>query len=99
MLMKKGAVKQIISQVIKTCGVARTAKFLDDIKDLGYYRAFKGGLSFNLNDILIPEEKKALTEKGNADIDEINERYKYGMLADDERYRATSDTGKKVDAD
>ena len=99
MLMKKGAVKQIISQVIKTCGVARTAKFLDDIKDLGYYRAFKGGLSFNLNDILIPEEKKALTEKGNADIDEINERYNYGMLSDDERYRATIDTWKKVDED
>ena len=99
MLMKKGAVKQIISQVIKTCGVARTAKFLDDIKDLGYYRAFKGGLSFNLNDILIPEEKKALTEKGNADIDEINERYNYVMLSDDERYRATIDTWKKVDED
>ena len=96
-LMKKGAVKKIISQVIKTCGVARTAKFLDDIKDLGYYRAFKGGLSFNLNDILIPEEKKALTDKGNADIDEINERYNYGMLSDDERYRATIDTWKKVD--
>ena len=96
-LMKKGAVKKIISQVIKTCGVARTAKFLDDIKDLGYYRAFKGGLSFNLNDILIPEEKKALTDKGNADIEEINERYNYGMLSDDERYRATIDTWKKVD--
>ena len=52
-LMKKGAVKAIISKVIKTCGVARAAQFLDDIKDLGYYRAFKGGLSFNLNDIII----------------------------------------------
>ena len=97
LLMKKGAVKSIISKVIKTCGVARTAKFLDDIKDLGYYRAFRGGLSFNLNDILIPEEKKALTEKGSADIDEINERYNYGLLSDDERYRATIDTWKKVD--
>ena len=57
----------------------------------------QGGLSFNLNDILIPEEKKALTDKGNADIEEINERYNYGMLSDDERYRATIDTWKKVD--
>ena len=98
-LMKKGAVKSIISKVIKTCGVARAAQFLDDIKDLGYYRAFKGGLSFNLNDILIPEEKKELTEKGNATIDAINERYNFGLMSDDERYRATVDTWKKIDED
>jgi DNA-directed RNA polymerase subunit beta' len=64
--LKKGAVKGIISQVIKTCGVARTAKFLDDIKNLGYYMAFRGGLSFNLNDILIPEEKNAISHRGKA---------------------------------
>ena len=52
----KKAVKEIITDVIKTCGVARTAKFLDEIKDLGYKMAFKGGLSFNLNDILLPAE-------------------------------------------
>ena len=98
-LMKKGAVKSIISKVIKTCGVARAAQFLDDIKDLGYYRAFKGGLSFNLNDILIPEEKKTLTEKGNKAVDEINERYNFGLVSDDERYRATVDTWKKIDED
>jgi len=98
-LMKKGAVKSIISKVIKTCGVARAAQFLDDIKDLGYYRAFKGGLSFNLNDILIPEEKKEMTEKGNAAVDDINERYNFGLMSDDERYRATVDTWKKIDED
>ena len=98
-LMKKGAVKSIISKVIKTCGVARAAQFLDDIKDLGYYRAFRGGLSFNLNDILIPEEKKELTAKGNAAIDDINERYNFGLMSDDERYRATVDTWKKIDED
>jgi DNA-directed RNA polymerase subunit beta' len=98
-LMKKGAVKSIISKVIKTCGVARAAQFLDDIKDLGYYRAFKGGLSFNLNDILIPEEKKTMTEKGNAIVDEINERYNFGLVSDGERYRATVDTWKKIDED
>ena len=98
-LMKKGAVKSIISKVIKTCGVARAAQFLDDIKDLGYYRAFRGGLSFNLNDILIPEEKKEMTEKGNAAVDDINERYNFGLMSDDERYRATVDTWKKIDED
>ena len=96
-LMKKGSVKAIISKVIKTCGVARAAQFLDDIKDLGYYRAFKGGLSFNLNDILIPEEKKELTAKGNAIVEDINDRYNFGEFSDDQRYRQTVDTWKKID--
>ena len=96
-LMKKGAVKGIISQVIKTCGVARAAQFLDDIKDLGYYRAFRGGLSFNLNDIIIPEEREAKIAEGNAIIDELNFNYANGLMNDDERYRTTVDTWRKID--
>ena len=99
LLMKKGAVKGIISKVIKTCGVARAAQFLDDIKDLGYYRAFRGGLSFNLNDILIPEEKQEKIAKGNAIVEEINDKYNYGYFTDDERYRKTVDTWKDIDAE
>ena len=98
-LMKKGAVKSIISKVIKTCGVARAARFLDDIKDLGYYRAFRGGLSFNLNDIIIPAEKKSLIEKGNATVDQITSLYNEGEFSDDQRYRQTVDTWKKIDTD
>ena len=98
-IMKKGAVKSIISKVIKTCGVARAAQFLDDIKDLGYYLAFRGGLSFNLNDILIPEEKQEKIAKGNAIVEEINDKYNYGYFTDDERYRKTVDTWKDIDAE
>ena len=98
-LMKKGAVKSIISQVIKTCGVARAAQFLDDIKDLGYYRAFRGGLSFNLNDIIIPEEKQALIEKGNEIVDQITELYNEGEVSDDQRYRQVVDTWKQIDSE
>ena len=96
--LKKGAVKSIISKVIKTCGVARTAKFLDDIKDLGYKMAFKGGLSFNLNDILIPEEKQDLVNKGNAEVENITELYNFGEMGDDERYNNVVGAWNKVDA-
>ena len=98
-LMKKGAVKSIISKVIKTCGVARAAQFLDDIKDLGYYRAFRGGLSFNLNDIIIPEEKKELINKGNDIVDQITELYNEGEVSDDQRYRQVVDTWKQIDGE
>ncbi len=96
--LKKGAVKSIISVVIKTCGVARTAQFLDDIKALGYKMAFKGGLSFNLNDILIPEEKTELVAKGNSEVEQITELYNYGEMGDDERYNNVIGAWNKVDA-
>ncbi|MBQ7191725.1 MAG: DNA-directed RNA polymerase subunit beta' [Paludibacteraceae bacterium] len=96
--LKKGAVKDIISKVIKTCGVARTAQFLDDIKDLGYKMAFKGGLSFNLNDILIPEEKTDLVAKGNQEVEQITELYNFGEMGDDERYNNVVGAWNKVDA-
>ena len=96
-LMKKGAVKGIITNVIKTCGVARAARFLDDIKDLGYYRAFRGGLSFNLNDIIIPEEREEYVAKGNATVDELNFNYMNGFIGDDERYQKTVNKWKEID--
>jgi DNA-directed RNA polymerase subunit beta' len=56
--LTKKSLREIIGHIISLCGVARTAQFLDDIKDLGYQMAFKGGLSFNLEDVIVPEEKR-----------------------------------------
>ncbi len=94
----KKAVKNIIADVIKTCGVARTAQFLDDIKDLGYKMAFKGGLSFNLNDILIPEEKNELIAKGNKTVEEVTDLYMEGLMTDNERYNKVVGAWTDVDA-
>ena len=98
-VLKKGAVKKIITKVIKACGVARTAQFLDDIKDLGYYMAFKGGLSFCLNDILVPEEKKEMVKKGNEQVEQITDMYNFGEMNDDERYNNVVNTWNKIDAE
>jgi len=97
--LKKGEVKKIIAKVIKACGVARTAQFLDDIKNLGYQKAFEGGLSFNLNDILIPDEKPELVKKGNEQIEQFTELYNYGEINDDERYNNVVNTWNKIDAE
>ena len=67
-LLTKKNLRDIISDVLKVAGMAKTAKFLDDIKDLGYYYAFKGGLSFNLNDVVIPKEKEKMISDANAQI-------------------------------
>ena len=70
-IISKKSLRDIISNVIKTVGVARAAEFLDGIKDLGYKMAFQGGLSFNLGDIIIPAEKEQLVAKGNEEVEEI----------------------------
>ena len=96
-VLKKNALRDIIGQVIKTCGVARTAQFLDDIKNLGYQMAFRGGLSFNLNDIIIPEDKQKLVAEGNAEIEEITMNYNMGLITNNERYNQVIDTWTHVD--
>ena len=84
--------------VIEICGVARTAQFLDDIKDLGYFMAFKGGLSFNLGDVIIPEEKEILVKEGNAEVEEILNNYNMGFITFNERYNQIIDTWTHVNS-
>ena len=88
----KKKLRDIIGDVIGKCGVARTAQFLDDIKNLGYQMAFKGGLSFNLSDVLIPEEKDALVQEGYNEVEQITANYSMGFITFNERYNQIIDT-------
>ena len=90
-VLTKKALRDIISQVLKTCGIAQTAKFLDDIKDLGFKMAFKGGLSFNLNDVLIPNEKAGMVTKAQAEVEEVRNNYNMGFITNNERYNQIID--------
>ncbi len=90
-ILSKKSLRDIIGKVIKVCGVAKTAQFLDDIKDLGYTMAFKGGLSFNLDDIIIPKEKEILVTKGYEEVDEIMSTYNMGFITNNERYNKIID--------
>jgi len=98
-IISKKSLRDIISNVIKVCGVAKAADFLDGIKNLGYQMAFKGGLSFNLNDIIIPEEKEVLVKRGNEEVDQIMNNYNMGFITDNERYNQVIDTWTHVNAD
>jgi DNA-directed RNA polymerase subunit beta' len=97
-LLSKKSLRDIIGNVIEVCGVARTAQFLDDIKDLGYYMAFRGGLSFNLGDVIIPEEKEQLVKEGNAEVEEILNNYNMGFITFNERYNQIIDTWTHVNS-
>lgn len=91
-VLGKKTLRDIIGSVIKICGVATTAKFLDDIKNLGYYMAFKGGLSFNLADVLIPDEKDQLIQEGYTAVEQIMQDYSMGFITFNERYNQIIDT-------
>ncbi|MBO5819521.1 MAG: DNA-directed RNA polymerase subunit beta' [Bacteroidales bacterium] len=95
-LLSKKELRNIISDVIAKCGVARTAQFLDDIKNLGYKMAFKGGLSFNLADVLVPEEKAELVQEGYDAVETISEEYTMGLITNNERYNKVIDVWTDV---
>ncbi len=95
-VLGKKALRDIIGRVIKACGVARTCKFLDDIKNLGYYMSFKGGLSFNLGDVLIPPEKEQFVKEGYEEVEQIMNNYNMGFITNNERYNQIIDTWTHV---
>jgi len=90
-LLTKKSLRNIIGDVLKKAGTAKTAKFLDDIKNLGYQMAFKGGLSFNLSDVLIPESKEQMVADGYAKVEEVWNNYNMGFITNNERYNQIID--------
>ena len=91
-IISKKSLRDIIARVIKTVGMARACEFLDGIKNLGYRKSYEGGLSFNLDDIIIPQEKQAIVAKGNEETDQIMANYNMGFITDNERYNQVIDT-------
>lgn len=90
-LLTKKSLRDTINSVLKQTGIAKTAAFLDDIKDLGFKMAFKGGLSFNMNDVMIPDEKEKLIGKANTEVDEVLNNYNMGFITNNERYNQIID--------
>lgn len=90
-LLTKKALRDIIGDIVKKTGTAKTAKFLDDIKDLGYAMAFKGGLSFTLSDVIVPEVKEELVSQANQEVEEVMANYNMGFITNNERYNQIID--------
>ena len=98
-IISKKSLRDIIADVIKNVGFAEACEFLDGIKNLGYRMAYEAGLSFNLDDIIIPESKKDLVEKGNEEVRQITENYNMGFITDNERYNQVIDTWTHINND
>jgi len=97
LLLTKGALKKVISDVLTSTDIPRTVKFLDDIKDLGFRWAFKGGLSFNIDDLIIPEVKQEMLNEAQEEVEEVWANYYGGLITNNERYNQIIDIWSKVD--
>ena len=98
-IISKKSLRDIITRVIKAVGMSRACEFLDGIKNLGYLKAYEGGLSFNLDDIIIPAEKADIVKAGNERVEQIMGDYGMGFITDNERYNQVIDTWTKVNSD
>lgn len=96
-LLTKKSLREIIGDIIKITNVPKTAKFLDDIKQLGFRTAFSGGLSFNINDLVVPEVKQELVESASEEVREVWDNYNMGLITNNERYNQIIDIWSRVD--
>ncbi len=96
-LLTKKNLREIIGDIIEITNVPKTAKFLDDIKQLGFRTAFQGGLSFSINDLIIPDIKEQLLENAKGEVDEVWDNYNMGLITNNERYNQIVDIWSRVD--
>ncbi|MBQ1816155.1 MAG: DNA-directed RNA polymerase subunit beta' [Bacteroidaceae bacterium] len=98
-VISKKSLRDIITKAIKLVGMARACDFLDGIKNLGYKMSYEGGLSFNLDDIIIPKEKAEIVQKGHDEVEQIMANYNMGFITDNERYNQVIDTWTHVNSE
>jgi DNA-directed RNA polymerase subunit beta' len=97
-LLTKKKLQKIISDVHKICGGAKAAKFLDDIKELGFQMAYKGGLSIGLDDVKIPITKNDLIAEAKEEVDSVWNNYFMGLITDNERYNQVIDIWTRINS-
>ncbi|MCC6227552.1 MAG: DNA-directed RNA polymerase subunit beta', partial [Microthrixaceae bacterium] len=96
-LLTKKNLREIIGDIIEITNIPKTVKFLDEIKQLGFRMAFQGGLSFNINDLIIPDNKEELLQNAKGEVDEVWDNYNMGLITNNERYNQIVDIWSRVD--
>jgi DNA-directed RNA polymerase subunit beta' len=97
-MLGKKQLKDVIGNILAETNIPTTAKFLDDIKKLGFFYSFRGGLSFNLKDVVVPSVKDKLIEVANGKVDEIQDSYQMGFITDKERFNQVVDIWNATDS-
>jgi len=96
-LLTKKNLREIIGDIIKITDVPTTAKFLDAIKEIGFRMAFRGGLSFNIEDLVVPKLKEDMVDQAAGEVQEVWDNYNMGLITNNERYNQIIDIWSRVD--
>ncbi|MBS1781800.1 MAG: DNA-directed RNA polymerase subunit beta' [Bacteroidetes bacterium] len=96
-ILTKKSLREIIGAILVNAGIPKTVQFLDDIKTLGFRTAFRGGLSFSINDLKIPDVKAELVKSAQGEVDEVWDNYNMGLITNNERYNQIIDIWSRVD--
>ena len=95
-VMKKKAINALVDYVQKYGGIAVTASFLDNLKNLGFKHATAAGVSISVDDVIVPSEKPELIAASKTKVKEIQKQYEAGLLTEQERYNKIIDVWTDV---
>lgn len=95
-LMSKNVLVDLVNEVFLKSGVQRTVEFLDDIKELGFKHATKGGLTFAIDNLKIPANKELFIENAKKEVLNVEEQYRDGLITKGERYNKIIDIWSRV---
>src|SRR5690554_4348376 len=96
-LLTKKSLREIIGKILKNTSIPETVAFLDDIKELGFEAAYKGGLSCSLNELIIPNIKEEVLASAQIEVDEVWENYNRGLITNNERYNQIIDIWSRAE--
>lgn len=94
-LMTKREISSMIDQVYRHCGQKETVIFCDRIMALGFYHAFKAGISFGKDDMVVPASKWATVDKTRELAKEFEQQYNDGLITQGEKYNKVVDAWSK----
>ena len=93
----KKQLKQILEKCINNEGSTKTAETLDNIKALGYKYSTKAAMTVSISDMEVPASKKELLKSAEDTVEVISQKFRRGLLTEEERYKSVVDTWKKAD--
>ena len=104
--VNKKKLGDLINRCIKIHGLSESAEVLDNVKEKGFKYSTKSGLTYSMEDVKVPKEKKEILANAEQEIDKVRKQYRRGLITEDERYKAvvniwnnaTLEVGKALEA-
>ena len=98
-VLTKKAIAKLVGAAYRTCGIKSTVILCDKLKDMGYEFATRAGVTIGVKDLTIPESKKNILAKSQAEVDDIERQYRNGIITRTEKYNKVVDVWTKATQD